>query len=413
MMTPTLDPGDIVGPYRIVGPLGGGGMGMVYRAVHALLERPAAIKILRPELGASPMAMDRFLTEARATTAIRHPGIVEVFDYGHTLGGHAFIAMELLEGSSLGVRLAERGALPIAEAMMIARRIAAPLAAAHDRGIVHRDLKPDNVFLVRDHEGGTVDLVKLLDFGIAKLESTATSHRTTIGLILGTPAYMAPEQCLGTSDCDHRVDLYELGCILFEMLSGRPPYCAVPTTDLLAAHIRHPVPDLGRLVTIPSAVLGLVTRLLAKSPADRPRSALDVVAEIDRWFASRGPATPRRRSLRTAIVAASGIAISLAAVGIWYRASRDAPAIERPVAHGTEPAQPPPRHTLPVVTPLAEPTLAAPIDPPISPPRAAEAAVKAAPRRRPKPSGKPVEVTPELGRAANGGVDTTVMDVGE
>ena len=410
MMAPTLGAGDAVGPYRIVGPLGGGGMGMVYRAVHVLLGRPAAIKILRPELGGSAIAGDRFLTEARATTAIRHPGIVEVFDYGHTGAGHAFIAMELLEGVSLAVRLAERGPLPIHEAMMLARRIAAPLAAAHERGVVHRDLKPDNVFLVRDHEGGALDQVKLLDFGIAKLESTTTAHRTTIGLILGTPAYMAPEQCLGSSDCDHRADLYALGCILFEMLSGQPPYSAVPTSDLLAAHIRQPVPDLGRLVTVPSQVLRLVTSLLAKSPDDRPRSALEVVAEIDRWLASRGHGPPpRKRSLALGFIAASGIAISLTVLGVWYRWWRAVPAPvlvpprNVPFAEGTKP---------PVVDTTA-PTI--PMDPPVVEPTPKPEARRPA-RVRTPPVVPPVvpsavEVTPELGSAASGGVETTVVDV--
>jgi len=395
-------------------------MGMVYRAVHVALGRPAAIKILRPELSGSVIAGDRFLTEARATTAIRHPGIVEVFDYGHTGAGHAFIAMELLEGVSLGVRLAERGPMPVYEAMMLARRIAAPLAAAHDRGVVHRDLKPDNVFLVRDHEGGTLDQVKLLDFGIAKLESTTTAHRTTIGLIMGTPAYMAPEQCLGSSDCDHRADLYALGCILFELLAGRPPYASVPTCDLLAAHLRQPVPDLSRHVTVPSQVLRLVTSLLAKSPADRPQTALEVVAEIDRWLASRGyAAPPRRRSLPLALVAASGIAISLTVLGVWYRwwRTKPTPAIHAgevlvpplrvPFAEGTNPSVDTTAPTIPM-EPIEHEPESEPAEPekPEVPRRPAR--VRSTPQRPVQ-----LEVTPDLGRAASGGVDTTVVDVDE
>ncbi|HEY5936884.1 MAG TPA: protein kinase, partial [Kofleriaceae bacterium] len=236
--------------------------------------------------------------------------------------------------------------------------------------------------------------------------------------IMGTPAYMAPEQCLGSSECDHRADLYALGCILFEMLAGQPPYSAVPTSDLLAAHIRQPVPDLGRLVTVPSQVLRLVTRLLAKSPDDRPRSALEVVAEIDRWLASRGHAPPpRRRSLSLALVAASGIAISLTVLGVWYRWWRAVPApVLRagdsvvsprnvPFAEGTKP---------PVVDTTA-PTL--PMEPPEEPPDAGPppklearrpARVRTPPVLLPV---APVEVTPELGSAASGGVETTVVDV--
>jgi serine/threonine protein kinase len=419
MRAPQLEIGELVGPYRILGELGGGGMGMVYRAVHALLHRPAAIKVLRPELGHHAMASDRFLTEARATTAIRHPGIVEVYDYGHTATGNAFIAMELLEGMTLARRIGECGPMSVYEAMTIARRIAAPLAAAHDRGVVHRDLKPENVFLVRDHERSGVDQVKLLDFGIAKLESTATAHRTTIGLILGTPAYMSPEQCLGTSDCDHRADLYSLGCIVFEMLTGRTPYAWVPTGDLLAAHIQHPVPELSRLVTVPPAIESLVTRLLAKDPDDRPPNALEVVAEIDRWLATHNVHPTRRSSLRMAIVTASGIALTLSALGAWYRwwrggahpallaepAATDAPTIERPRPAGTRPnvdTAAPTIEVLPRDAALYElPPLDAATPAPTHIARPAPA--------RPKPPAS--DVTVDLGSGIGGGVDTTVKDV--
>ena len=407
--------GDSVGPYRITGELGGGGMGVVYRAMHELLRRPAAIKVLRPELGPFAMASDRFLTEARATTAIRHPGIVEVYDYGHTTSGQAFIAMELLDGETLGDRLRHRGPLPVAEAMLLARRIAAPLAAAHERGVVHRDLKPENVFLVKDHEGGTVDQVKLLDFGIAKLESAATSNRTTLGLVLGTPAYMAPEQCLG-AECDHRVDLYALGCILFEMLVGYAPYSAVHTSDLLAAHIRQPIPNIARLVSVPADVTRLVTTLLAKSPLDRPPTAADVVAEIDRWLGMRTPQVVKpKSSLRAAIAIASGLALSLTSIGAWYRWWRTAPprsvevstqeiTMERPAAVGTR-----------VIIDTSAPTIpidaGVPIEVPIDAPVLLDAAAR--PRRIVRPDAAPSadDVMSDFGSASVGGVDSVVIDV--
>jgi serine/threonine protein kinase len=349
-----LATGTQLGAYQIQEPLGGGGMGMVYRAVHVLLHRPAAIKVLRPELSAYTVALDRFLNEARATTAIRHPGIVEVYDYGQTDAGCAYIAMELLDGVTLGARIGEYGTLPLQDALAIARRIAAPLAVAHERGVVHRDLKPDNVFLIRDHETGRMDAVKLLDFGIAKLENAA-GCRTTAGLILGTPAYMSPEQCRGTGDCDHRADLYALGCILFEMLTGQPPFGrGTASGDLLAAHIAMPPPDVTRFVTVPSDIARLVARLLAKNPDDRPRSALEVVFEIDRYFATREPSQvpTARNGMRFAIAAAAGLAMSLAAIGAWYRwwraprmievarAESIAPTLDARLAIGTE--APPP-----------------------------------------------------------------------
>ncbi|MEO6772717.1 MAG: serine/threonine-protein kinase [Kofleriaceae bacterium] len=324
-MTPAfgLALGGRVGPYVITDELGEGGMGVVYRAVHTLLNRPAAIKVLRPELGGHTLALDRFLNEARATTAIRHPGIVEVYDYGHTESGCAFIAMELLEGQTLGARLAARGKLAVAEALVIARRIAAPLAVAHEAGIVHRDLKPDNVFLIRDPEGGALDQIKLLDFGIAKLESSV--HRTTLGVVLGTPAYMAPEQCRGI-ECDSRADLYALGCILFELVTGAPPFGRTGSmSDVMAAHMHAPVPPLP---AIDHQIARLISRLLAKSPGDRPRSAVEVVFEIDRYLAAvPAPAPGPRTTLRLAIATATGLALTLASLGAWYR-SRRAPRSE-------------------------------------------------------------------------------------
>jgi serine/threonine protein kinase len=399
-MTARLQVGDIVGPYRIVGELGNGGMGVVYRAVHELLQRPAAIKVLRPELGAFAMASDRFLTEARATTAIRHPGIVEVYDYGHTVNGQAFIAMELLAGETLGERL-RRGPLTLVEAMTLARRIAAPLAAAHERGVVHRDLKPENVFLVKDHEGSLIDQVKLLDFGIAKLEAASSTHRTTIGLVMGTPAYMAPEQCVG-ADCDHRTDLYALGCMLFEMLVGYTPYTAELTSDLLTAHVRHPIPNVARLVTVPAEVTRLVTSLLAKSPADRPPTAIAVVAEIDRFLGVRSPRPPRH-SLRAAIALASGLALSLTTLGAvyrWWRAaparadiSTQAPTPEVPLAMGTKISVEAGAPTLPAIHDAGLDAAPIPID---------------APRRKVGKPRSPDDVIEEFGSGAINGVDTPV-----
>ena len=316
-----LGSGAQVGPYRIVGELGVGGMGVVFRAVHLLLRRPAAIKVLRPELGACAAARARFLAEACAMAAIRHPGIVEVYDYGYTETGHAFIAMELLEGQTLGARLAERGRLGLFETMVLARRIAAALAAAHERGVVHRDLKPENVFLLRDHDGGSVDQVKLLDFGVAKLDRAVAPELPAREFILGTPPYMSPEQCRGASGCDHRTDLYALGCLLFELLTGEPPYgCGLTARELAAAHLRLPVPDVARRVALPPEIARLITRLLARSVDDRPASALEVMAEVNRWLATQGAAAPAQPGLRRlASRVISGIRSSLDALGAGYR----------------------------------------------------------------------------------------------
>jgi len=204
--------------------IGRGGMGAVYAGEHVLLGRSAAIKVLLPELSQKQDVVMRFFNEARAATAIRHPGIIEVFDFGWTPEGAAFIVMEHLEGETLG-RRASRARLRWQSALAIARQIAGALAAAHGKGIVHRDLKPDNIFLVSDPEVPGGERIKLLDFGIAKLagESSATVNVTETGSVMGTPTYMAPEQCRGVA-VDHRADLYSLGCIVFELCTGRPPF---------------------------------------------------------------------------------------------------------------------------------------------------------------------------------------------
>ncbi|HMG55246.1 MAG TPA: serine/threonine-protein kinase [Kofleriaceae bacterium] len=327
--------GSCVGPYRIVERIGEGGMGVVYRAAHTALRRPAAIKVLRPELGGCAPAVDRFRAEACATAAIRDPGVVHVYDYGVTDAGQAFIAMELLDGQTLGARLAERGRLGAVDAMQLARRIAAPLAAAHDGGVVHRDLKPDNVFLVRERRGGAGETVKLLDFGVARLDGDADF---TAGTIVGTPAYMSPEQCRGMADCDPRSDLYALGCLLFELVTGAPPYGRGRPAELLAAHLRAPVPDVGAELA-PPAVRRLIARLLAKLPEDRPASARDVIADIDRWLAGQGVAAPAPRGVRAlAGRLADGLAASLDALSVRVRTRRPAAGLRRATAGAPEAA---------------------------------------------------------------------------
>jgi serine/threonine protein kinase len=252
-------------------------MGVVYLAEHEVLRRPAAVKVLRAELGQSPALVERFLTEARATAAIRHPGIVEVIDCGHA-SGKAYIVMELLEGHSLGQHLRLRGAMPLEEIVLVGRQIAAAVGAAHERGLVHRDLKPENVFLV----GGDVHRVKVLDFGIAKLMGDAPGGRLTrTGTVLGTPAYMSPEQCRGTGEVDHRSDIYSLGCVLYEMACSRVPFPYAGTGELIAAHLREPPPPpRAWFADLAPPLEALILRMLAKEPADRPPSMPALIEEL-------------------------------------------------------------------------------------------------------------------------------------
>ena len=273
--------GRTIGQYRVTGALGEGGMGVVYAAEHVLLGRPAAVKLLLPELSSKQEIVQRFFNEARAATAIRHPGIVEIYDFGWTPEGSAFIVMELLQGETLRAR---RGAaqLPWNAALAITRQIAGALGAAHAKGIVHRDLKPDNIFLVSDPEVPGGERIKLLDFGIAKLADSSSGHNMTrTGAVIGTPTYMAPEQCRGVA-IDSRADLYSLGCILFELCSGQPPFVGEGEGDVLAAHIHVPAPSLvSRVAGLPTEVDRLAHRLLAKPPAERVQTAEEVIRLID------------------------------------------------------------------------------------------------------------------------------------
>jgi len=280
--------GATIGQYRVTGLIGQGGMGAVYAGEHALLGRPAAIKILLPDLSRKQDIVMRFFNEARAATAIRHPGIIEIYDFGWTPDGAAFIVMEHLQGETLGRRLS-RARFRWHAALAVARQIAGALGAAHVKGIVHRDLKPDNIFMVPDPEVPGGERIKLLDFGIAKLagDSSAGVNVTKTGAVMGTPTYMSPEQCRGVS-VDHRADLYALGCIVFELCSGRPPFQGEGTGDVLAAHIHVPVPTLASLgVEVPYAVETLLQHLLAKSPSQRVPNAEAVIRTIDAITAER------------------------------------------------------------------------------------------------------------------------------
>jgi serine/threonine protein kinase len=265
--------GETVQGYRILRALGEGAIGVVYVGQHEKMGRRAAVKLLRPELSSNADLMGRFFDEARAATMIEHPGVAQVFDCGiHPPTGQAFIVMELLDGESLRALLGRSGSLPLSQAARLIHDIAEVLGAVHERGIVHRDLKPDNVFLPKRAEGRPAR-VKVLDFGIAKLsDGLNRSHQGTLeGSLLGTPAYMAPEQCRGAANTDARVDIYALGCIFFELLTGRPPFVGTTLGALVSAHLVEQPPELESLnCHVPSAVTALIKRCLAKQADARP-----------------------------------------------------------------------------------------------------------------------------------------------
>jgi serine/threonine protein kinase/ketosteroid isomerase-like protein len=265
----------IADKYRLERLLGRGGMGAVYYGVHVELDRPTAIKLLLPDFLWDEQALERFRREARAAARLNHPNIVDTYDYGLLPTGEAYIVMELIEGQTLREYMDAAQALPFVEAVHIARQIADGIEVAHHSGIVHRDLKPSNIILARDHRNRV--LVKVVDFGIAKLKELSTSGGlsavTNTGAIVGTPRYMAPEQCAG-AEVDARSDIYSLGVILFEMLAGRPPFDAPSATALALKQVQEPPPPLKSLrADAPDELARLVMHALAKDPAARPQTA--------------------------------------------------------------------------------------------------------------------------------------------
>jgi serine/threonine-protein kinase len=276
--------GEVVGGYKISAKIGEGGMGVVFLAHHTIMGRRAVVKVLRSQLSSNREMVQRFFNEARAAAAISHPGIVSVFDMGQREDGSAYIVMDFLEGESLARRLRRCGRLSSEDAMAITRQILSALSAAHERGIVHRDLKPDNIFLVKDSELPGGERIKLLDFGIAKLQGeTGPGVLTTqAGALMGTPTYMSPEQCRGAGQCDQRADLYAVGVMLFELLTGSPPFQGEAHGDLMAAHMRDAPPKLrDRVSGMSQGLEEIVATLLAKSPADRFQSGELVIESLD------------------------------------------------------------------------------------------------------------------------------------
>jgi serine/threonine protein kinase len=269
--------GATLGPYTIAGPLGAGGMGEVYRARDPRLDRDVAIKVLPASLAADPDSRARFEREARAVAALSHPNILAIHDVGAD-AGVTYVVMELLEGGTLRERLAG-GALPIKKAVSIAGEVALGLAAAHDAGLVHRDIKPENLFVT------SAGLVKILDFGLARpmhmpdaedANSPTFFRKTDPGMVMGTVGYMSPEQVKGLP-ADHRSDIFSLGCVLFEMVSGRKPFERPTAAETMTAVLREDPVEIARPdAAIPASLDQLVRHCLEKEPGERFQSARDL-----------------------------------------------------------------------------------------------------------------------------------------
>lgn len=291
--------GQSIGSYQILKRLGEGGMGVVYEAVHTQIKRHAAIKLLHAQYSQNPQIAQRFLNEAKAVNIVKHPGLVEVFEYGQLLDKTAYIVMEYIAGESLKQVLDRHGgSLSVADSLRWTRQIAGTLAAAHACGVIHRDLKPDNVMIVEDPQAEGGQRTKVLDFGIAKLASEhaeeASSHTET-GLMMGTPAYMSPEQCLGAGRVDDRADVYSLGVMLYQMLAGRVPFVADGKGALILMHMTQKPPPLRQFAPqVPESLVAFSQRMLAKKKEERP-SMTEVVSIIAALEGGRLPARSRQR----------------------------------------------------------------------------------------------------------------------
>jgi len=273
------------GNYEITGEVGAGGMATVYRAKDLKHDRQVAIKVLRPELAAA-LGTDRFPREIRIVAQLQHPHVLPLHDSGE-LEGLLYYVMPFVDGESLRAKLDREGQLPVHEAVRILKEVADALAYAHGRGVLHRDIKPDNVMISGRH-------ALVMDFGVAKAVTAAGGDKlTTVGVAVGTPTYMSPEQATGTEHIDHRSDIYALGVLGYELLTGEPPFTGKTAQAILSAHVLERPKDLATERAAVSPALGdLIMRCLEKNPADRPQSAEEVLHALEAVATPSGGITP-------------------------------------------------------------------------------------------------------------------------
>ncbi|HEU5060719.1 MAG TPA: serine/threonine-protein kinase, partial [Kofleriaceae bacterium] len=361
-----LPAGLVIGDYEVTRHIDSGGMADVYEGVHPLIGKAVAIKVLSRTLSSDPAMVDRFVQEARAVNQIRHHNIVDIFALGRLRDGRVYCVMEFLNGESLQKRLRRAPGMTYEEALSVLSQMCDGLEAAHKVKIVHRDLKPENVFLIETARG---PLVKLLDFGIAKLIGAEKTGRpqTRAGMLIGTPEYMAPEQCMG-QEVDTRTDVYALGIIMFEMFTGRLPFDAKSSLHMISAHVDSEPID-PRTLGVPDELGELILDCLAKAPADRPQTVARVRERLAAVLQALGfelaaatplpqaarrtggtphsrgtPAKPRTRpgtkevvrkgSRRVAGLIGTGVVLILAAIG--------ATVVIAKFRHGDEKSAPPP-----------------------------------------------------------------------
>jgi tRNA A-37 threonylcarbamoyl transferase component Bud32 len=324
----TAEPASLIGSiigerYRILAPLGQGGMGAVYRAEHLMMKKELALKLLHPELGRLDEVARRFEREAEAAARLGHPNIINVTDFGRTPDGSLFLVMELLSGPSLTELIEKSGPLPPERALHILRQILRALDHAHAAGIVHRDLKPDNIILVE--RDGEVDIVKLLDFGIAKITDQGKESLTQAGVVFGTPEYISPEQAMG-EEADGRADLYAAGVILYEMLTGERPYHGESRVEVVSMHLTRPIPTLP--ATLPRKLDRLVQRAMAKKRDDRYPTAAIFLRALDEESVPL-PVLPARPRGLLYVAAALALALVTLVVVFWRHPGQPPAAVRR------------------------------------------------------------------------------------
>ena len=359
----------LAGRYLIVRRIGEGGMGAVYEAKHTVIGKRVAVKVLLEKFIAKSDFVARLLQEARLASSIGHQNIVDVTDFGTTDDGRSFVVMEFLDGEPLAQLVMREAPLPVERCLRIARQVASALQAAHAKGIFHRDVKPENVYLVRR---GEADFVKVVDFGISKAvkpggDEGGEGYRLThTGLLLGTPLYMSPEQARGEEDLDHRVDIWALGVLLYECLTGEVPFRANNYLGIISQVLTHeptPPSKLRPELGISDAVETVVMRAMEKDRTRRYQTMAELERDLERLLAGdqnvglaprpAGGATPTVAPRRWPYLVAAGLAVAFGAtvaVGIGESSQRPPPTAQP----GPPPApavQPPPAPIAPAVAP--------------------------------------------------------------
>jgi serine/threonine protein kinase len=285
-----IDIGHTIGNYKITAKLGEGGMGVVYLAEHPVIGKKVAMKAIHPELSKNSDVVSRFITEAKAVNQIGHEHIVDIADFGNTSEGEFYFVMEYLQGESLSDRLRRETRLEVGPALGVSAQIADALGASHSQGIIHRDLKPENIFLC--NRGLSRDFVKVLDFGLAKLtlNDQHVTHKTRTGSVMGTPYYMSPEQCEGKIEIDHRADIYSLGVLIFEMLTGKVPFGGEGYGEIIVKHVTMPPPSVRSVVPeLPEYLDQILFRALAKDRNERFQTMAelrDALLDPERYISS-------------------------------------------------------------------------------------------------------------------------------